>query len=70
MPEESPAIQIAVLQTQVNSLSTDIAELKADVKNLTAIMNRGRGAFAASLALAGTIGAAVVETIGYFMGKH
>lgn len=59
------SIQIAILQTQVASLTSEITDLKTSVKELTAIMNRGKGAFAASLALAGIVGGSIVEGISW-----
>ena len=74
MPEQMNALKIAVLEEQMIGLreqqrahntSTqkrfDGMEKKLD--ELTAIMNRGRGAYAASMALAAGIGAVLVEAV-------
>lgn len=65
-------IQIAILQTQVANLTAQVADLATSVKELTAVMNRGKGAFAASLALAGAVGAAVMKGTSYLLtlGHH
>ena len=57
------SVQIAVLQRDVQHLTSQVADLTASVRELTAVMNRGKGAFAASLALAGAVGAAVMKGI-------
>lgn len=72
--ETSNAIKIAVIQEQVLGLreqhkaSNDVTlirlnALEEKIDELTAIMNRGRGAYAASMALAASIGAVVIEAI-------
>lgn len=74
MPEQQNAVRIAVIEEQIAGLrqqqrahneSTqrrfDGMEMKLD--ELTAIMNRGKGAFAASMALAAAIGAILIEVI-------
>lgn len=58
-------VQIAILQTKVQALTNEVTELKTAVKDLTDVMNRGKGAFAASLALAGAIGAGVMKLVLY-----
>jgi hypothetical protein len=73
-PEHQNALKIAVIEEQIIGLreqqrlhnaSTqkrfDGMERKID--ELTAIMNRGRGAYAASMALAAGIGALLIEAI-------
>lgn len=69
---EEHSIQIAVLQRDVQHLTDQVADLTNSVKELTAIMNRGKGAFAVSLALAGAIGAVVMKAISYLLtiGNH
>ncbi len=75
MNESQNAIAIAVLQEQIHGIreqqkahahetKTDIAALARDVKDLLAVMNRGRGAYAASLMLAGLIGGVVLKSFG------
>lgn len=73
-PEQQNALKIAVIEEQIVGLreqqrlynvSTqkrfDAMETKLD--ELTAIMNRGRGAYAASMALAAGIGGILMELI-------
>lgn len=79
--ETENAIAIAVLQEQVGGLreqqkahneSTQnrFDKLEEKIDELTAVMNRGKGAYAASLAAAGIIGAGFLKGIdllaGYF----
>lgn len=74
MPEVTNALKIAVIEEQIHGLREqhraynvsaqkrfDGMEKKID--ELTAVMNRGRGAYAASMALAAAIGAVLIETI-------
>ncbi len=72
MPENENAIKIAVIQEQVlglreqQKLYNDTTQrrfngLEQKIDELTAIMNRGRGAYAASMALAAAIGAVLLE---------
>lgn len=72
MPPEDHGVQIAILQTKVETLTSQVADLADSVKELTAVMNRGKGAFAASLALAGMIGAGIMKVISYLLnaGQH
>lgn len=74
MPENENAIKIAVIQEQVlglreqQKLYNDTAQrrfngLEQKIDELTAIMNRGRGAYAASMALAAAIGAVLLEMV-------
>jgi hypothetical protein len=73
-PEQQNALKIAVIEEQIVGLREqqrlhnaatqkrfDGMEKKID--ELTAIMNRGRGAYAASMALAAGIGAILIEVI-------
>jgi len=73
-PEQQNALKIAVIEEQIVGLREqqrmhnaatqkrfDGMEKKLD--ELTAIMNRGRGAYAASMALAAAIGAILIEVI-------
>lgn len=73
-PEQMNALKIAVIEEQIiglreqqriNNVATqkrfDAMEKKLD--ELTAIMNRGKGAYAASMALAAGIGAILIEAI-------
>ena len=73
-PEQQNAMKIAVIEEQIVGLREqqrlhnaatqrrfDGMEKKLD--ELTAIMNRGRGAYAASMALAAGIGAILIEAI-------
>ena len=73
-PETLNAIKIAVVQEQILGLReqqrmhNDAAQkrfnsLEEKIDELTAILNRGRGAYAASMALAGAIGSAVMECL-------
>ncbi len=72
MTEQQHAIRIAVLEEQIRgireqqkshnaSTQSRFDELDDKVDQLIAVMNRGRGAYAASLALAGVIGAVLVK---------
>jgi hypothetical protein len=74
MPENENAIKIAVIQEQVlglreqQKLNNDTTQrrfngLEQKIDELTAIMNRGRGAYAASMALAAAIGAVLLEMV-------
>ena len=73
-PEHQNALKIAVIEEQIIGLREqqrlhnaaaqkrfDSMEKKLD--ELTAIMNRGKGAYAASMALAAGIGALLIEVI-------
>lgn len=70
------ALKIAVIEEQILGLREqsrvhnettqrrfDLMEKKLDA--LTAIMNRGRGAFAASMALAAALGAILIELVNF-----
>jgi hypothetical protein len=72
--EANHAVKIAVLQEQISGLRqqqrahNEVAQqrfnaLENKIDELTAIMNRGRGAYAASMALAAGIGALLIQVV-------
>lgn len=61
----NPEVEIAVLQTKVEVLTAKVEKLTEAVEGLTAAMNRGKGAFAASMCVAGAIGAFIMKMLGY-----
>ena len=72
MTEQENAVRIAVIEEQIQGLRqqqkahNDSAQRRFDsmerkIDELTAIMNRGKGAYAASMALAAAIGAILIE---------
>lgn len=83
MNEHQHAIRIAVVEEQIRGIREQQQShnkatqhrfdgLEEKVDQLIAVMNRGRGAYAASLALAGIIGAVIVKgltLIGTLMGR-
>ena len=68
MPSQD--VEIAILQTEVKELTAKVDKLTESVEKLTEVMNRGKGAFAASLALAGIIGAGILQLLSYLFGSH
>lgn len=78
--EHENAIKIAVVEEQVRGLREqqkahhaetkgDLVSLQQAVYELTAVMNRGKGAYAASLAIAGAIGAFIMSVTGWVVTK-
>lgn len=76
MNETDNAIKIAVVEEQIkglreqqtaHNLSTQnrFDSLSKKLDDLTAIMNRGRGAYAASMIFAGAIGAALLALLSW-----
>ena len=74
MIEQENRLHIAVLQEQISGLreqqrahqqliQSRFDQLDAKVNDLVAIMNRGKGAYAASMALVTGIGAVLIEII-------
>lgn len=77
--EQVNAIKIAVLQEQIAGLReqqrvhNDTTQrrfngIENKIDDLMAIMNRGRGAYAASMALAASIGGVLIETVNIITG--
>lgn len=73
-------IKIAVLETQFSGLreqhkahaeamEKQFSALSEKIDELTAIMNQGKGAYAASMLLAGVIGGAIMAAIEWFRHK-
>lgn len=73
--EQQNAIDIAVLKEQIGGLReqsrvhNEVTQkrfngLEVKIDELTAIMNRGKGAYAASMGLAAALGAALIEAFG------
>ncbi len=52
-------------KAHAQSLKDEIKDLRSDIRALTEIMNKGKGAFAFGLMLAGTIGAGAVKILSY-----
>lgn len=78
--EVSNSVKIAVLEEQIRGLREQqkihaeathksLINLTEKIDRLFEVMNRGKGAFAASVALAGVFGAAVTKTIAFISGK-
>ena len=76
MPEQTNALKIAVIQEQIAGLReqqrahNDTTQrrfnaLEVKIDDLAAIMNRGRGAYAASIAVATAIGAMLIEAVSF-----
>ena len=74
MPENENAIKIAVIREQIfgfrkqQKIDNDTTQrrlnaLEQKIDELCAIMNRGRGAYAASMALAAAVGGVLLEII-------
>lgn len=72
-------IKVAVLGEQISGIReqqkahadstlTRFNSLDDKIDELTAIMNRGKGAYAASMAFAGIVGAAIVAVISAVVG--
>lgn len=51
---------------QQETLTKEITDLRADVKELVAAMNRGKGAFGFAMVLASAMGAVAAKGITYF----
>jgi hypothetical protein len=51
------AIQFGKMQAEVEQLQKDVSDLKADVKTLLELANKGKGGFWAGMTLASMLGA-------------
>ena len=71
LPEQKNALKIAVIEEKIfglreqqrayyNATQTRFDQIEGKVDELTAVLNRGRGAYAASMALAASIGAVLL----------
>lgn len=74
--QQDYAVRIAVIEEQIGGLRqqqkahSEAAQRRFDsmegkIDELAAIMNRGKGAFAASMALAAAIGAILIQVINF-----
>lgn len=80
MDEAKNAVEIAVLREQINGLreqhkahaqatASQFDRLGEKVDELIAIMNKGKGAYAVSIMVAGIISAALVKAVTYIVGR-
>lgn len=74
MDEKANSVKIAVLESKIEGLREQqkahaietklaIAELSKDVRDLVAVMNRGRGAFGFAMILSGSLGASAAAFV-------
>lgn len=74
--EQQNAVKIAVIEEQIVGLreqqrahnanaQTRFDSMERKLDELTAIMNRGKGAYAASMALAAAIGAILIQVMNF-----
>lgn len=75
MVEESDAVRLARIEEQVKTLyrqneamAKQQETLTEEVRELVAVMNRGRGAFGFAMVMAGAMGAAAMKFIAAFGG--
>lgn len=79
MPESNNTVEIAVIKSEIKGMREQqkshavetraaITDLSSDVKNLVAVMNKGKGAFGFAMVLAGGLGAAAVKLLDLFGG--
>lgn len=61
--------RIAVLETEMSGLYDQVHALNGKVDELLTIMNKGKGAFAASMILATSIGALLMAGITWVLSK-
>ena len=66
---ESLDIKLARLEEQMKTLFKQNETLTEEVRELVAVMNRGRGAFGFAMVKAGAMGAAAVKIAGFMMAK-
>lgn len=78
MDTQENTVKIAILETKIEgvreqqkahneSTQKRFDELNTKLDELTAIMNRGKGAFAASMAMAGAVGAVLMAGISWVL---
>jgi len=80
MEEHKNAVEIAVLKEQITGLreqakshaestKDEFTKINAKVDEIITLMNKGKGAYAASLMFAGVVGSAVMAGVTWFLGK-
>lgn len=57
--------RVVGLEKDVGALKDDMQEVKADVKRIVALVERGKGAFWLALFLSGSAGAGVAKLVGW-----
>lgn len=67
MATDENTVRIAILETQITALGKTIDDLAKKIETLTAVMNKGRGAFALALFISGTAGAGFATAIAHFI---
>jgi hypothetical protein len=58
---ESNEVKIARLEEQVRGLRDDVSDMSEKLDEITELLNKGRGAFAFAIFIAGLAGAAVTK---------
>lgn len=80
MDQHKNTIEIAVVKEQISGLreqakshadntKEQFDKLGEKVDDLIALMNKGKGAYAASLMFAGTVGAALVSAVSWIISR-
>lgn len=67
--QQSDAVRIAILETNVTNLSESIKGLTAEIKVLTNVMNQGKGAFAIAMVVAGAVGGIATKLAGTLLAR-
>lgn len=54
--EQTIEVKVAIMETQIKALTTDIDKMTRSIETLVEAMNRGKGAFGVAMTLAAGIG--------------
>jgi len=64
MAERTDVERLAVLETKMESVEKSLDNLAREVAKLTAVMNKGKGAYAVSMLIASLFGAFILKLSG------
>jgi hypothetical protein len=62
-PRKTDGVEVALLKQQISHLDKTVQELVVEVKTISALLNRGKGAFTFAMLFSGVLGASISRLV-------